>query len=252
MLFGGDRIKSDYKSDYWRNFWSGKRDAGHRSHSESYLYNEACERLYHLEGGDSILDVGCGTCDLLAYYALHYSTVVGADFAPSMLEGARQRLDEFHIAHVELIEADDESIWNKLSPGSTFDRITAGMVVQNLTLERVGSFIENAKARLNEGGKIVLFDIMEPKNLALWEAGLWKDDEVPWARVSRYLIMAYLGRKLNMLRGLPERRVLGFAYTPKQISDIAKRCSLSAAYANAMYYEYRYHAILTRNADNGT
>ncbi|HWQ18507.1 MAG TPA: methyltransferase [Methanotrichaceae archaeon] len=249
---GGDRIKSDYKSDHWKNFWSGRRDSRHRSHSESFLYNEACERLYHLEGGDSILDVGCGTCDMLAYYAPHYSTVVGADFASSMLEVARQRLDEFSIAHVELIEADDESIWNKLSPGSTFDRITAGGVVQNLTLERVGSFIENAKARLNEDGKIVLFDIMEPRNLALWEAGLWKDDEVPLAKVSRNLIMAYLGRRLNMVRGLPERPVLGHAYTPQQMSAIAKRCNLSVAYANAMHYEYRYHAILTRDPDDGT
>jgi len=189
---------------------------------------------------------------MLAYYAKHYSTVVGADFAPSMLEVARQRLDEFHIAHVELIEADDESIWNKLASGSTFDRITAGGIVQNLTLDRIGSFIENAKARLNDGGKIVLFDIMEPRNLALWEAGLWKDDEVPWVQVSRNLLMSYLIRRLNTLKGLPERKVMGHAYTPQQMSALAKRYRLSVVYANAMHYEYRYHAILTRNADDRT
>ena len=148
---------------FWKTYWKNKENGGHRWQEESFLKKEAAEKLYHLSDGDSLLDFGCGSADLLAYYAQQYSYTVGVDFSQSMLDNARIRLDSFGCGNTELVQADDNTIWEKVS--GCFDRITASGVVQYLTMAQVDSFINAASKRLNPGGKIVLFDVIDSTDL---------------------------------------------------------------------------------------
>ena len=53
-------------------FFAGRRDGGHRSSAEEFLAMEAKGKIFHLDGGKTLLDFGCGAGELLAYYAPEY------------------------------------------------------------------------------------------------------------------------------------------------------------------------------------
>ncbi len=76
----------------WSEYFSDKKNGGHRYSTEEFLFKEAKEKLLHLDGGISILDFGCGAGELLIYYAPNYELVVGVDFSSSMLDEARKKL----------------------------------------------------------------------------------------------------------------------------------------------------------------
>ena len=53
----------------WQAYWATRSDGGHRSQAEAFLRKEAAEKLFHLGRGEALLDLGCGSADLLVYYA---------------------------------------------------------------------------------------------------------------------------------------------------------------------------------------
>ena len=73
--------------------------------------------------------------------------------------------------NVRLIEADDRTVWNELD--TPFDRITATEVLQYLTFEQIENFVVNASGYLKSNGKIVFFDIIEPRSYILWKIGFF-------------------------------------------------------------------------------
>ena len=70
----------------WAEFFSDKRSGGHRSSAEEFLAMEAKEKLFHLDGGKTLLDFGCGAGELLVYYAPEYEKLVGVDFSHPCLK----------------------------------------------------------------------------------------------------------------------------------------------------------------------
>jgi cyclopropane fatty-acyl-phospholipid synthase-like methyltransferase len=143
-----------HKSKYsWAEYFSNKKDGGHRYSTEEFLSKEAKEKLLHLDGGNSILDFGCGAGELLIYFAPNYEKVVGVDFSSSMLDEAKRKVAEKGYENVRLIKADDKTVWDEVN--TSFDRITATEVIQYLTFEQIDIFIENAYKHLNKNGKII-------------------------------------------------------------------------------------------------
>ena len=62
-------------------YFSAQPNGVHRHNTEEFLQLEAQEKIFHMGPAARVLDFGCGTGDLLAYYARHYETVVGVDIA---------------------------------------------------------------------------------------------------------------------------------------------------------------------------
>lgn len=227
----------------WADFFSDKRSGGHRSSAEEFLAMEAREKLFHLNGGKTILDFGCGAGELLVYYASEYEKTIGVDFSPSMLDEASKRIKERKCKNTTLILADDKTVWKKLD--SSFDRITAAGVFQYLTYQEIDQFISNASDYLNEGGKIVLFDLLDPRLYPLWRIGLFTEDKSCWkffcktVSTVRNTISASLNNK--------PRNILGYSHNPETIKKIANRNGFKMICVQSMYYEYKYHAIIFRN-----
>ncbi|WP_332881640.1 hypothetical protein [Methanosarcina horonobensis] len=88
---------------------------------------------------------------------------------------------------MDLILADDKTIWDELN--LKFDRITATEVVQYFTPEQLEDFIHNASEYLNKDGKIVLFDIIDPKLYYLWKIGWFSHNFMSW----NIFVRAYVG-----------------------------------------------------------
>ena len=226
----------------WEEFFSDKRRGGHRSSAEEFLAMEAREKLFHLDGGKTLLDFGCGAGELLVYYAPEYEKTIGVDFSPSMLEEASKRIRERNCENTTLILADDKTVWDKLD--SSLDRITAAGVFQYLTYKEIDEFIFNASKYLNEGGKIVLFDMLDPRLYPLWKIGLFSQDKSCW----KFLCKAVCGVRNTISSSLKNRPrdILGYSHNPNTIKKIANKNGFEMICVQSMYYEYKYHAIIFR------
>jgi cyclopropane fatty-acyl-phospholipid synthase-like methyltransferase len=225
----------------WEEFFANRRNGGHRSSAEDFLSKEAREKLYHLDGGKTLLDFGCGAGELLVYYAPEYERLVGTDFSASMLDEANKRIVERKCENVTLILADDKTVWDKLD--FSFDRITAAGVVQYLTYEEVDNFIANASRYLNKGGKIVLFDLLDPRLYPLWKIGFFSRDAGFW-KISRKIGFEARAILSASLKNRP-KDILGYSHNPRTIESIANKHGFDMEFVQSMYYEYKYHAIIS-------
>ena len=90
-----------------REFWDSVEDRPASSASKYYRDRLAALYRFVVPPGSSVLEVGCGTGDLLA--AVRPSRGVGIDFAPSMVERARTRHPEleFVVADAHDMELDE-------------------------------------------------------------------------------------------------------------------------------------------------
>ena len=233
----------------WKDYWDRQVNGLHHSQTEAFLKSEAEEKLFHLAQCGNLLDFGCGSADLLAYYAPFYTFCVGADGSKLMLEKARERLNAFEVQNkVLFLNTDNVHVWerieNELGKDFKFDCITAGQVIQYLDKTQTEDFVSNSVRHLTDGGKICLFDIVDSRTHELWKAGLFRSNSF---RVSVMMRLFYgrLRAILNRLRGKPSCD-LGYAYPPVFFTNLARKYNLEMDYANSMYYDYRYHILLCK------
>lgn len=158
--------------------------------------------------GDRVLDLACGTGDLVALAAARGATVVGADFAREMLRGAQRR----GVAS-SLVQGDAAALPLR---DASVSAVTCGFALRNFaSLDAV--FAELARV-VAPGGRIALLDVDRPR--AAWlRAGhsFWFDRVVP--RVGGWLsdrdAYAYLPQSTVYLPDAPALAALldrhGFA-----------------------------------------
>ena len=159
-----------------------------------------------------------------------------------MLEKAKEKVNHCGYKNVNFIYADDISIWPKID--QSFDRIITNQVIQHLTLSQVDNFIKNSIKKLNIDGKIIFFDIIDSRLFDLWRAGLFSK------KICFFKLFLYFTkfRILHMIKGGPDDKIMGYAYSPLMIEKIANKYELQMEYVQSMYYEYRYHVIMSRKS----
>jgi len=233
------------KSKYsWSEYFSNMRNGGHRYSTEEFLSKEAKEKLLHLDGGSSVLDFGCGAGELLIYFAPKYERVVGADFSSSMLDEAKKKITEKRYENVCLIKADDKTLWNELN--APFDRITATEVLQYLTFEQIDNFIAQASRYLNKNGKMVFFDLIEPRSYVLWKIGFFSKKISYWKLFPTIFVGLFDYVSVSLNRSPVD--IIGYSHSPYKIEEIATKYGFEIEFIRSSYYEYRYHAILSKKS----
>jgi putative AdoMet-dependent methyltransferase len=128
--------------------------------------------------GMRVLDLGTGTGNLAARFALLGCEIWGTDFSEPMLAKARQKLPAAHfILH---------DLRTDLPPelAGPFDRIVSGYVFHHFVLEEKIRIITSLITRLASAGRIVIADIAFPDQPALEAvkhlAGAGWEDEYYW------------------------------------------------------------------------
>ena len=121
--------------------------------------------LAAVQPGNRALDLCCGTGDLALALARRGADVSGVDFSPAMLEIAearRQRNFKSQSSNLKFMRGDAQQI---LFPDATFDIVTIGYGLRNLT------GWENGLAEMHRvakpGARLVVLDFGKPAN-TLW------------------------------------------------------------------------------------
>jgi demethylmenaquinone methyltransferase / 2-methoxy-6-polyprenyl-1,4-benzoquinol methylase len=131
------------------------------------------ERAADLAGvgpGSTALDVATGTGDLAVELARRGAEVTGMDFAPAMLELARQKAPGLSFEEGDALDL--------TYPDGHFDAVTVGFGARNFSdLDRgLGEMARVAKP----GGRVVVLEITTPQKPPLsWFFRAWFDRAVP-------------------------------------------------------------------------
>lgn len=116
-------------------------------------------RHMHLNSGQVILDLCCGTGD----WSIHMARtnpqveVIGLDFSENMLDVAKERTA--HIENVSLIQGD---AMNLEFPDNSIDTVTIGFGLRNLPDYAQG--LKEMYRVLKPGGTLVVLETSQPEN----------------------------------------------------------------------------------------
>jgi demethylmenaquinone methyltransferase/2-methoxy-6-polyprenyl-1,4-benzoquinol methylase len=121
--------------------------------------------LATVKSGDFALDLCCGTGDLALALAQRGAETTGLDFSPQMLEVAAQRQQailKLKTQNLKFIQGDAQQI---PFPANSFDIITVGYGLRNLTSWEKG--LEEMFRVAKLGARLIVLEFGKPSN-ALW------------------------------------------------------------------------------------
>ena len=115
--------------------------------------------MTELRGGESVLDLACGTGDItfLAASRLNTGSAVGLDITQGMVDLAEQKRAQAGAQNVSFIRGD---IMNLPFPDASFDVITAGYALRNVP--DIAGGLDEIRRVLKPGGRICSLDFAHP------------------------------------------------------------------------------------------
>jgi len=185
--------------------------------------DRAYDRLAaHIQAGERVLDVGCGTGALTVRAAQHGAHVVGIDVNPQMLDIARQRVDalgdaaDVVLREMGVAELDGE-------PASGYDVVVSGLCFSELSAGERAFTLRQAHRLLKPGGVLLLADEVVPQGVLRWLFH-WAV-RIPLAALT-YLLTQTTTRPL---KGLPaEVQGAGFAIESVHVNGLGNFIELVA------------------------
>ena len=118
-------------------------------HTSSYVRPAVLSYLEDVPAGASVLDLGCGTGELLASVAARQWQRTGLDMSPLGIAAARQAHPD-----IKFVEADATGDLTTVIEMGTFDVVVSTETLEHVTLPR--KFLANAFDALKPGGRLVL------------------------------------------------------------------------------------------------
>ncbi len=126
----------------------------------------AYERLVsHIQAGQAVLDIGCGTGALTLKAALRGAQVTGIDVNAQMLAIAQQRVDANDLAQrVQLREMGVAELGAEAA--SSWDAVTSGLCFSELTEDELRHTLREVRRILKPGGLLLVADEVRPDTFA--------------------------------------------------------------------------------------
>lgn len=125
---------------------------------------KAYDRLVsHIEAGQKVLDIGCGTGALTVRAGRRDATVKGIDIDAQMLEIARRRVVEAGLAEtVQLVEAGVAELDGE--EAGHYDVVTSGLCFSELSHDELDYTLKEVRRILRPGGLLLLADEIRPSS----------------------------------------------------------------------------------------
>ena len=133
----------------------------------NHLLFQPLDRLLPDSGG-SMLDLGCGTGQMLRRHMSRYTKITGVDHSPEMLAIARQSLTEKQLSKTQLIQSDLLGFLGE-DKGS-YDLVSIVGCLHHLHPDELESVVQHAAMRLAADGKMLLAEPLMQENMEPPEA----------------------------------------------------------------------------------
>ena len=227
--------------------WSVRSDGGHRYTEEGWLQKYSAEIDAMLPAGGTLVDVGCGACEVTVYLAQHYDRVIGVDFSEAMLNVARARVDKFGAKNIELMYGRAEKFPESLRRADT---ILSYCVVQYFDRDVLRAHLNECSRVLSPSGVICIANVPDAKRKGLYYRRLtagryrWLKRVRVWLYLTKMIVSARLTKDF-LWDGI------GNWFTKRQLSEAANQAGFDIQFNDLKFYEYRFHALLRRKAPGG-
>lgn len=225
--------------------WIGKTDGGHRHSTEKWLEKYAAELFAMVSCRGTLVDVGCGACELTTYLAREFNQVYAIDFSETMLATARKRLDGCGVANVTLLSGTAQRFPEIIKNANV---ILSYGLLQYLTLAEFSQHLEECRRVLSKGGMIC--EAMIPnsalkdfyhRRILVHNDGRYAGRLRTWVELHRRRVIAYF--KGDLLWD-----AIGNWFSQADIARAASEAGFDVEFRNSWFYEYRFHALLTPKA----
>ncbi len=123
----------------------------HNSHYHNFLLKQLPSQC------KTVLDIGCGTGEFSRLLAKRADKIIAIDLSPNMIEVAKENSKQY--TNIDFQVAD---VLRWEFPREQFDAIVSIATVHHLPVKQL---LPNLKAALKPGGKLVILDLLEHKNL---------------------------------------------------------------------------------------
>lgn len=239
--------------DYLKNFWNTKDNPLH-FHKDEYWFERYFEeiKLLFFTKGERLLDIGCGSGELLKYEAINYNTVVGVDYSTTMLSKAKKKVEQYSLDNkVQLYEGSTKEIL-KFKTAEGYDHILLSGVLQYLNLEEINIFMRDAKELLSSNGVLLITNIPDYNLKTMHDIGIFhwqKDEKFNFSKTLKSILRAQYHEIKFKKNNLEKKKTMGNWYTRGEIKEIAKKNGFKVEVFNSLYepYGYKFHVRLTLN-----
>ncbi len=227
-------------------YWIGKTDGGHRYSTEEWFQKYASELLAMIPSRGTLLDVGCGACQVTTYLASEFEQVYAVDFSESMLAAARQRLESRNVTNVKLLLGTAEKFPTAVTRA---DVILTYAVIQYLSHADFSRHLQECHRILNRGGVICVALVPDASRKKTYYYGYFSPMHFrrlrlfrSWIDLTRRRAKAYF---LNDLRW----DGIGNWFYQADIEKAAIEEGFQVEFRNSWFSEYRFHALLRPQVD---
>ncbi len=197
-------------------------DLNNRLHSlwRDQAWRRFAVRAARLKGGETVVDVACGTGDLsLAFAKAGAAKVLGIDFTAEMLDIARAKK-----AHTSITYEQGDA-QNLHLPDACADVVSIAFGIRNV--QDVPRALREFRRILRPGGRLVILEFSEPGNpLMRWFNGVYCRRIMP---ITATLIS---GDKSGAYKYLP-KSVASFA-SPDELADLVRAAGFSEVHSTPL------------------
>jgi ubiquinone/menaquinone biosynthesis C-methylase UbiE len=209
----------------------------HRHSGEEWFEKYASELLAIFPCRGTLLDVGCGSCQVTSYLAPYFQKVYALDFSETMLTAARHRVESLGLTNLQLCSGTAQEFPTAIEQ---VDVILSYGVVQYLTLEEFARHLFQCRRVLADAGTVCVALI---PNLA-FRSFYYYNRLVPhrtriraWTQLMQRRARAYFAKDL-LWDGV------GNWFYQDDIRAGANQTGFDVEFRNSWFYEYRFHGIL--------
>jgi cyclopropane-fatty-acyl-phospholipid synthase len=230
-----------------RVYWADRTDGEHRNFTEDWLQKYASEMLAMLPLGGTLLDVGCGACEVTTYLAPAFRQVYAVDFSESMLTAAQQRVDNQSMLNIQLLNGTAKAFPKEVI---NVDVVLSQGVAQYFSLEDLIHHLRECRRVLNVRGIVCVAEVPNRARQALY----YRTRLAPKRSSGR---ASSLRREIDLIRKRAVARLkkdifwdgIGNWFSLSDVEVAANDCGFDSEFLNSWYYDYRFHALLSRKED---
>jgi len=196
-----------------------------------------------IPAGGTLVDVGCGACQITTHLAAYFDRVLGIDFSPTMLEAAQRRIDELAVHNIELMLGTMQQF---PFPIRNADVVLSYGVCQYLSLADLRQHLDQVDNVLSPAGTACLALVPNSEFRSWYRLNILggkkrtASDRLAWRATLLYRMTGALLARNLLWDGI------GNWFSRDDIENVADRCGFDVDFRHCWFYEYRFHALLRR------